>query len=403
VSGTLNLARLLLSLCMCVSAVHAQGTGGVQVPESRSGADAGAARSIAAAHQAEAKLSGVPSEARLLRVESLLRKGDLNEASKEMTFYLDGRDVKAMPLRVRQLWSEISARKKVEAAYQTASSGKHLDEYLRHMAPELQGLEAVQDQKALGPILEAVGKNVEEFFRDFTNTASRERILQERLGRNGKVQESLESQTQYLCLISDSAWGPAFQEYRANTGGSQGGAHGLGKGFMLTSGFTSVSLRFHPAYQSESSFRYLGRQKIFGRVTHVMAFAQRPEKAKLLGAFNLATMSATTFVQGLAWVDAETFQILRLRTDLLEPLPEVRLERETTEIEYGKVAFHHLHKALWLPRQVTVTVVWNGKHMRNQHRYSNFRLFNVEITQKIGKPGRTAQTSAPAHASTAPQ
>ena len=36
----------------------------------------------------------------------------------------------------------------------------------------------------------------------------------------------------------------------------------------------------------------------------------------------------TTFSQGLAWVDSESYEITRLRTDLLMPLPEVKLERD---------------------------------------------------------------------------
>jgi hypothetical protein len=404
VSRTLNLAGLLLCLCVGASAAHAQGTGSVQTLESTPGVDARASSSIVAAHQAEVKQSGMRSEARLSRVEALLREGDLDEASKEMTLYLAGRDIKGLPLQVRQLWDEIDTRKKAEAAYAEATSSREqLNDYLRRMAPELQGLEAAQDQKPLEPILKAVGKNVGEFVRDFPNTVSLERIHQEKLGRNEKVQESLGSQTQYLCLSSDGAWGPGFEEYRTNRGGTQGGAHGLGKGFMLTSGFTSVSLLFHPAYLSETSFRYLGRQKIFERVTQVIAFAQQPAKARLRGTFKMAGVSRTTLAQGLAWVDPETFQILRLRTDLLAPVPEVGLERETTEIEYGEVYFSRLREAFWLPRQVTVTVAWNGKRLRNQHQYSDFKLFNVEVTQQIRKPGETAQTSEPARASTPPQ
>jgi hypothetical protein len=92
------------------------------------------------------------------------------------------------------------------------------------------------------------------------------------------------------------------------------------------------------------------------------------------------------FTQGLAWVDPSSYQILRIRTDLLTPLPEVRLERETTEIDYGEVHFKTLAEAFWLPHAVTVTVGWNGKNLRNEHEYSDFKLFSVASSQKVGKP-----------------
>lgn len=99
-----------------------------------------------------------------------------------------------------------------------------------------------------------------------------------------------------------------------------------------------------------------------------------------------------TFSQGLAWIDSETYEIIRVRTDLLAPLLKVKLERTTTEIAYGEVYFKSVGRKLSLPRQVTVTVDWNGKHLLNQHRYSDFELFNVEATDKIGKPKEPAET-----------
>ena len=101
----------------------------------------------------------------------------------------------------------------------------------------------------------------------------------------------------------------------------------------------------------------------------------------------------TTLSQGLAWVDSESYEITRLRTDLLTPLPEFKLERETTEIAFGPVYFNSIGKGFLVPRQVSVTVDWNGKHLRNEHTYSDFKLFNVEAFDKPGKPSELGQTS----------
>ena len=162
---------------------------------------------------------------------------------------------------------------------------------------------------------------------------------------------------------------------------------------MLTSGYAAASLLFHPTYQSQADFRYVGRQKVNGRDTYVIAFAQQPEKARLYGSFKFGGNSMMTFSQGLVWVDSESYEIARLRTDLLVPLSEVKLERETTEIAFGEVHFKGLAEGFWLPQQVTVTVDWNGKHLRNEHRYSDFKVFNVEANQKIRKPKEVGQTS----------
>jgi hypothetical protein len=46
----------------------------------------------------------------------------------------------------------------------------------------------------------------------------------------------------------------------------------------------------------------------------------------------------------------------------------------------------------WLPQDDTVSVDWDGKQLRNEHRYSEFKVFNVEANEKRGKPNDTGQT-----------
>jgi hypothetical protein len=93
----------------------------------------------------------------------------------------------------------------------------------------------------------------------------------------------------------------------------------------------------------------------------------------------------------LAWIEAHTYQIARLRTDLLRPLEEVKLEGQTTEIAYSEVHFKGMTEGFWVPKQVTVTVDWNGKRLRNEHHYSEFKLFQVAATEKQGKPNELSQ------------
>jgi hypothetical protein len=298
-----------------------------------------------------------------------------------------------MPIQVRQLWVQIRERMKVEATYLKAkSNGAAPIDYLHQPPPELKGLEPATDQGQLDSILSAVGKTVAEFFQNLPNTSSLEQIHQERLGHNHKALAKLDQQFQYLCFTPAEAWGPGFDEYRVDLSGGRAFPKGLHDGFMLTSGFVSASLVFHPTYQPQTAFRYLGRQKVEGRDAYVVAFAQQPAKARLNGTFKSGEISMTTFSQGLAWIDPQSYQITRLRTDLLMPLSEVKLETATTEIAFGEVHFKGIGKGFSVPRQVTVTVDWNGKHLRNEHRYSEFKLFKVEATEKPGKPKAPGET-----------
>ena len=155
---------------------------------------------------------------------------------------------------------------------------------------------------------------------------------------------------------------------------------------MLTEGFVSAPLVFHPAYQAGGTFVLLGSQMVKGRKTFVIAYAQIPEKTSLYGTFTYGHTTRMTYTQGLAWIDGENYQIVRIASDLLRPLPEVRLQKETTDITFSEAQFKQVTQKFWLPAAVAVTLDWNGRTYRNVHAYSDFLVSNVEETQKIGKP-----------------
>jgi tetratricopeptide (TPR) repeat protein len=338
--------------------------------------------------------AGAKPEIRLLRIEALLGVDQFQAADQEMARYLEGRDVKKMPLAVRALWMKIDNRKKIEADYgKSKSKGEQALDYLHHPPLDIEGLEPATDQAQLDPILSAVGKTVAESFVNFPNTSSLELIHQEKLQRKQKTPDTLDQKFRYLCFAPVESWGPGFDEYRTDLLGRQATPVGLGDGFMLTSGFASAALVFHPQYQPQAEFRYLGRQKVNGRDAYLVAYAQRPARAQLTGAFKSGDTSVTTFSQGLAWIDPRTYQITRLRSDLLRPVQELNLQRETTEIAYGEVHFKDKAAVYWVPQQVTVTVDWSSKHLRNEHRYSEFKLFNVDASEKVGAPKEVARPS----------
>jgi hypothetical protein len=242
------------------------------------------------------------------------------------------------------------------------------------------------DQGPLKDILAAVGKNVADLFTGLPNICSIEKVQQEKLAHDGKASASLESKYRYLAMAPSHPWGPSIDEYRADWQGKNSPQMGLSEDSMLTEGFVSAPLVFHPTYQNGSNFRLLGRQKVKGRNTFLIAYAQDPAKSSLSGSFTFGKVTRPTYTQGLAWIDGENYQILRIISDLLTPLPQVRLNKETTDIKFSEVQFKQVTQKFWLPEAVTVTLDWNGRVYRNSHAYSEFLVSNVEATQKIGKP-----------------
>ena len=91
-------------------------------------------------------------------------------------------------------------------------------------------------------------------------------------------------------------------------------------------------------------------------------------------------------LKGRAWIDAESYQIVRLETDLVAPVPEIRLVADRTAIEYGPVRFRTRNVEMWLPSTAEVYFDWKGRRFHRRHSFSNYLLSAVDEKQLISAP-----------------
>lgn len=285
---------------------------------------------------------------------------------------------------------DVRAQSSLTSTYQAVEKAKTPGEksidYLHNPPLDLPDFEPVNDQAEINEILAAVGENVSRLFANLLNISAVEKVQLEKLNPGGKADPSRRFEYLYLCAGAVDKSDPSFDEYRSDAQGHEISQLGLDKGYMLTSGFVSAPLIFHPVHQYGSSFRLLGRQKLNGRDTFVMAFEQIPARSRIPGLFQSGRNVQATFKQGMVWIDARNYQIIHLVSDLLTPLPQIKLDKLGTQIDFDKVQLDQKTQAFWLPVQVIVTVHWDGRVLRNTHVYSDFKLFNVRVSQKIAEP-----------------
>jgi hypothetical protein len=248
---------------------------------------------------------------------------------------------------------------------------------LVELMPELNKLEFVQGQDELNLILQRTGETTDDFFRDFPNTASLENVYQERVDPGGNSDPDIKRRFHYVISASSERDVFDLYEYRTNLKDERLTSEELKGSYLMTSGHTAQVLFFHPRQRPGCAFRYLGREKA-GRRYHAVAFAQKVEVSRMTGSINLAGTEAVILKHGVAWIDPDSFQIVRMRTDLLTRRPDIGLDQHTTWIEFGETHFDQSPRTLWLPSEVRVLVRFNGWKFENRHRYSQYRLFTVE-------------------------
>jgi len=255
---------------------------------------------------------------------------------------------------------------------------------LAKQVPELKHLEPAKSQEMLPLILERAGATVADFFDNFSNTTCTEHVI---FAVDTPVQTlalHYDAKFNYVALVKPGADKTRLQEFRTDSKGEL--VPFQSRDAVVTIGFVALPVHFHPAYQRDSRFRYLGRELVKGQSTYVVTFAQRPEVARRTGNVEFRHKTAIVFVQGVAWIDPVSFRILRVRTDIQQPELNAGLQRETTEVEYSEVTFKQGGKTLWLPREVSVIGQLKDYIFRNQHRYSDYRLFIVQTEEKQKRP-----------------
>ena len=274
-------------------------------------------------------------------------------------------------------------------------------EQLQKTVRELRHLKAAPDQSQLVPLLNKMGAKTVEIAKKTPNLISHEAVVSEQLGSIRKHDYSF-LVLQHL-MGSDSA---ILDEYRIDLASgekyqteqieraeeataraqesdklelpTQSATVPSSSGPPRSQGFVNSWVHFYPPNRYQSDFRYLGEQKMDGHQTHVVSFAQKPGSLRVPATIEYANKTYPMYLQGIAWVDASDYRIVRLRTDILFPPPGVPLRQFTAETSFEEVLLAEVSTALWLPRQVVVTSNVDGLVSKESHMYSAYRLFRAK-------------------------
>ena len=269
-------------------------------------------------------------------------------------------------------------------------------EELKLIVPELSALKPSANQEKLTGVLEKVGAKTLDIARNTPNLIARERVIE-----SPQAAAETRRDYDYLILARIEKNMVALNEYRLDLksgdrfetdevikkeassandlehSSNEVAATKAGRP-PIAQGFATSWVHFYPTNRPRTTYRYLGEENMDGHRTLVLAFAQKPELALLPAIFQYQGKTAHMFLQGIAWIDPSDFRILRLRTDLLAPVPEVSLHRWTADIQFGLTRIEQTPLPLQLPRKVTVITTIGASTMQEIHEYSGYRLFRAQ-------------------------
>jgi hypothetical protein len=236
----------------------------------------------------------------------------------------------------------------------------------------------------LDAILENAGKRIKEFVANVDRFAATESVTHESINKWGFASRPMKFQFDYLVSIKETRFGLlSVDEYRD--------IHYLPAKFpdgIATSGLPALALIFHPYYARDFRMTCEGLARSKAGPAWQIYFRQRTDKASAIRTYQIGAQGPVypVSLKGRAWIAADSFQIVRLETDLVAPLPQIRLVADRTAIEYGPVHFQSRNLDMWLPQVAEVFYDWRGRRSHRRHSFKNYLLFSVDDKQQISDP-----------------
>ena len=233
-----------------------------------------------------------------------------------------------------------------------------------------------EDQGA--PIVAKVSDHMAAFLDVFSDVKCTEHVLQTKLKKSGKVEYEEQSTFDYLVIAQNSGEELALNESRLEEGTVE---HRKNTSLLVTNGFATLLLIFHPQYAAAFEFSPAGPEALNGRIAEKVHFRHLKGRATPM-ALMLRGRVYPLELTGDAWVDPETGAVLRIRAELQDDMDDIGLHSLVSDVVYAETKFRGTDPA-WLPATATIDVETPRQHWRNVHRFTKYQRFSVSTEETV--------------------
>lgn len=234
-------------------------------------------------------------------------------------------------------------------------------------------------------VVHKAGAQLMELAKDVDRFTATETLVHESIDKYGLPSSPEKRIFSYVASIQDvNHHFLNVEEYRIDKDGGQAEF----PGGVVTNGLPALVLIFHPYNAPDFTMSCEGLARLSTGLAWQVHFKQRPDKPNVIKRYRIGAdgPSYPVALKGRAWISADTFQIVRLETDLVAPVKEIRLAADRSDIEYGPVKFAKGNVTMWLPKSADVYYDWKGRRIHRRHSFSDYMLFAVDDKQKISTP-----------------
>jgi hypothetical protein len=221
-------------------------------------------------------------------------------------------------------------------------------------------------------------KQITAYLTQLADLHCTEAVTQEKLDGNSHVELSERSQFDYLIMMNGDADNFQLNETRVETPGNR---HKLiSKPMLITNGVPTLLLVFHPYYRDGFTFETRPEELISGRRTIPIHFAHI-QGHRTPVALALRGREYPLDLEGTAWLDESSQQVVRMEAALQHDMVDVGLRSLSIHVDYMPTVLAGQNVPVNLPSVAIVEVTTPRQHWRNTHAFNRYRGFSTDVEQ----------------------
>ena len=237
---------------------------------------------------------------------------------------------------------------------------------------------AATGQNQAGPVALAE-KQISAYLEQLADVHCTETVVQEKLAEDGHVEASAREQFDYLIMMSGNEDDFQLSESRIEASGFRHKL--LSFPMLVTNGMSTMLVVFHPYYRDSFQFETHPEELIGGRTTIPIAFTEIPGR-RTPAALALRGREYPLYLQGTAWLDKESGEVVKMDAFLLHEMSDVGLRSLSIHVEYRATQLGTGTQQVMMPAQAVVDVTTPRQHWRNTHFFGNYQSFSTSVEQK---------------------
>ena len=250
----------------------------------------------------------------------------------------------------------------------------------------LLALSSVSAYASNAPLDDLIGRTndqVSKFVEQFSDVKCTEHVTQEKFKPDGKIELKEESTYDYLVILVNAGGEISLDESRLAVH-EQKKEQKKNLSMLVSNGFATLFLVFHPYYSSGFQFTDVGEDALDGHKFRKVQFKHIPGM-RSPAALSLRGREYPLDLAGIAWIDPDTGVIGKIDAGLENNMEDIGLKSMRSQVEFRPVPFKGAKDTYWFPSRASVEVQTPRQHWRNTHDFTDYKRFSVSTEEKVAE------------------